>query len=155
MVNKMTNKRDTVIEARLDSRDLATCARYLTDKNCPINSISELVHLSLQMAVYAIGHNEFETTQEARDYLQSIGLANLNHGNRGRNKLTRILQEETLSADGFSPNYGQARTTKADITPTEIDAIIDKMDAVDVKDSLQATISQVAQSKNILVDKKE
>lgn len=111
----MRTKRDVVIEARLDSKDLATCARFLTDSGASIGSNSELIWLITQLAVYSIGGCEFETTQDARDYMKSIGLINLNRSGRNKTILQRNLQREALSADGFNPNFGSNRVRKPDV----------------------------------------
>jgi hypothetical protein len=111
--------RDAVIEGRLDSRDLANCANYLVDKGITLHSNSELIYFITQIAVHAIGEGVERTTQEARNYLASIGLDNMNRSGRGKQVLQKVLQTEALMLDDFSPDYGNKRITKKDLPDDE------------------------------------
>lgn len=111
--------RDAVIEGRLDSRDLANCASFLTGKGIVLHSNSELLYFITQIAVHAIGGGVERSTQEARDYLASIGLDNMNRSGRGKRVLQSVLQTENLMADGFDPMYGSKRLTKGDLPDDE------------------------------------
>lgn len=112
-------KRDVVIEGRMSSIDLAICAKYLISIGMMPRSNSDLLHLSIQLAAYATKIEPDKTVAEARQYLESIGISQLNRSGRGRLVANRIMQEDTLKADGFSPDYGIKRTKKADISDDE------------------------------------
>jgi hypothetical protein len=122
--------RDVVIEGRMSSIDLATCAKYLISIGMMPRSNSDLLNLSVQMAAFATKLEAFKTVAEARQYLEEIGIRNLNRSGRGRLTANRAMQTETLIADGFSPDYGMKRTKKADISDEEF------------KQMLQRTIDQ-------------
>lgn len=144
--------RDAVIEARLDSRDLATCAKHLTT-TCGINisSNSELIWLISQLAVYAIGGNEFEEISEARAYLTSIGLDKLNRSGRNKATLQRALQVETLNADGFSLDH--TRKTKSSILPRDVNfdnLVRQAMEGLDAPEAIRDTIEQITKAKQVL-----
>jgi hypothetical protein len=111
--------RDAVIEGRLDSRDLANCASFLTSKGIVLHSNSELIYFITQIAVHAIGSGVERSTQEAREYLASIGLDNMNRSGRGKRILQSVLQKENLMSDGFDPMYGSKRLTKGDLPDDE------------------------------------
>ena len=160
----MQVQRDAIIEGRLDSRDLATCAEYLLDKGCVINSNSELMYLITQLAIFAIGETKERTTQEARDYLTSIGLTNLNRSGKGKRTLQRVLQGENLTADGFDAGYLNRKTKgNMQMSDADFDALvrstIDKMDGEapiipDTNLALKETVDALAQSKDIMLEKK-
>jgi len=165
----MPVQRDAIIEGRLDSRDLATCAEYLLDKGCVINSNSELMYLITQLAIFAIGVEKERTTQEARDYLTSIGLTNLNRSGKGKRTLQRVLQGENLSADGFDTGYLNRKTKpNVKLSSEEFDRLVkqavdmsyaadttDTTDAPDTNLALKETIDAIAQSKDIMLEKKD
>lgn len=151
-------QRDVVIEGRLDSRDLATCARYMVDKGCPINSMSELMYFVTQLAVYAIGHNEFETTGEAREYMQSIGLGGLNRSGRGLRTLQKSLQQEDLKAEGFNPQYGARTQMKGKLSDTELEnmarsamKLVEK-EQIPTEEALKETMDSILRSKDIMLN---
>ena len=152
-------QRDVVIEGRLDSRDLATCAKYIVEKGCQINSNSELMYFVTQLAVYAIGKHEFETTSEARNYLQSIGLGGLNRSGRGVRTLQTALQNEDLQAEGFNPQYGAKQQTKVSMSQEDMDNLVrnaikqDNKQIVPSEEALKETMDSILNSKNIMLNK--
>jgi len=115
------NKRDVVIEGRLSSMDLAICAKFLFNKGIIPRNNSDLLNLCVQMAAFATNSQAFASIMEARQYLTSIGLGNLNRGNKSRSIANRAMQEETLSADGFNPDYGRVKTTIKDVPSSDED----------------------------------
>jgi hypothetical protein len=156
----MLIQRDAIIEGRLDSRDLATCAEYLLGKGCSINSNSELMYLITQLAIFAIGETKERTTQEAREYLASIGLTNMNRSGKGKRTLQRVLQTENLTADGFDASYLQHKTKATMQMSTEdferlVRQAVKTSDADSTIDALKDTVDAIAQSKNIMLDKKD
>ncbi len=118
--------RDVVIEGRMSSIDLATCAKYLISIGIIPRSNSDLLNLSVQIAAFATKLDEFKTVADARKYLESIGINQLNRSGRGRLTANKAMQRETLIADGFSPDYGMKRTKKADISDEEFRQMIER-----------------------------
>lgn len=108
------NKRDVVIEGRLSSIDIATCAKFLYDKGIIPSSNSELMSLITQLAVKAVGGTCFLSKQDARDFLNKIGLTNLNRSGRGKVNMIKALQLENIS-----DNTDDTRLTLQDIPSDE------------------------------------
>ena len=119
--------RDVVIEGRMSSLDLAICAKYLVSIGMMPRSNSDLLNLSVQLAAYATKIEPFESVASAREYLESVGIRNLNRSGRGRLTANRAMQTETLIADGFDPNYGRKRMKKADISDEEFKQMVAKV----------------------------
>ena len=105
-------KRDVVIESRLSSIDLANCAKYLISKNIIPRNNSDLLHLITQMASYSTKQEDILSVTDARAFLDSIGLGNLNRKDRNIRIAIRAMQEDTLEADGFDKAYGTKNGAK-------------------------------------------
>lgn len=105
-------KRDVVIEGRLSSIDLANCAKYLISKNIIPRNNSDLLHLITQMASYSTKQEDILSVVDARAFLDSIGLGNLNRKDRNIRIAMRAMQDETLEADGFDKSYGMKKGPK-------------------------------------------
>ena len=150
----MKTIKDALMESRLDSRDIATCAKYLVEHGATINSNSELLWLITQLAVYAIGHNEFETTQDARDYLSTLGITKLNRSGKNKETLHKALQKDTLKADGFDPNYVVRKSKHMIPDQTWEDMVQKAIKQAGTKepiDHVEALKNTIAQSKRVLL----
>jgi hypothetical protein len=102
--------RDIVIETRVNSIDLASCMDYLCTKGVLPRNNSDAICLCVQLAAHAVKgkSREFATITEARTFLEQLGLS-LNR--KGTSNALRLMQEDALLADGFSPDYGKHKTT--------------------------------------------
>ena len=161
------------IEGKFDSREVARCARYLIGKGIMPRNNSDLLNLIVQLANYAIHDTEeFATFSDARAYLENTGIV-LNRSGRGKSIMHRVLQEETLAADGFDTGYGKRRLTMKDFG--DIDSLVrDAVNSLDKSsadeqgrvdegafiakeqaksEQMKAALDAIAQSKGILLKK--
>ena len=155
----MGEVRDVVIEGRMCSKDLATCVRYLVSVGTVPRSNSDMLDLIVKMAAYAThDSNPFNTVTEARTYLAGFDLGNLNRLERGKRSAVRVMQEESLSAEGFDTAYASKRTTIKDIPHSDEDWRRAAEEAFKMRDDknnvmTDEVIESIKQSKRTLIDK--
>jgi hypothetical protein len=105
-MNKRSTK-DVVISVRVDSRALAVVARYYREEGEYISSKSQLVGMIVEdMRRLLVQNNLSEnilSVEDARDYLEEIGLGSLNTSGRGNLNLFKALQAENMGLEGIGP----------------------------------------------------
>jgi len=108
------NNKTAVIEGRLDMRDLATCADYLVHEGIAPQSKSDLlfkvVATFAQSAITHHGIRRYESTSDALEQLQTLGLGVMNRAKGGRmaNAFTlgKVIAQErqTVQASDKEPS---------------------------------------------------
>ena len=90
-----------VIETRVDIRELAGVHKYFTNRGLVITSRSDLLRTIVNVYAGIVKSNntdlDFKTVHEAYTYLMSHGLPFGQRGTKGRNKVIRALQNESLN----------------------------------------------------------
>jgi len=97
-------KYDTVIEVRVDRRDLATVELLLRKQGYEAKTRSELARIGIESIVEtAVQRGEIhrvESTEEALHILSRFG--SLNAGKRGKKVLLANLQKEVVVSEGHT-----------------------------------------------------
>ena len=125
-----------VLEARVDLRDLAICARYFTERQLVAKSKSELLNIVISaFAEVAKQHGTvpFESTEEALGYMYSINLGPVNRikrdGERRGNVLTlaKAIADERLLETTIM-NTLSMKHTEGETVPKEVDDVTRAME---------------------------
>ena len=91
-----------VLEARVDVRDLANFAKFLVDSGEQVVSRSDLVwkaFRSITESLKATSQPLFTTTEEAMEYMASLGIGSMNRPGRGSRALNSFTLAKTVEAE--------------------------------------------------------
>ena len=106
-------QKSAVVEARVDVRQLATIAKGLLEHYRTIpRSKSELVRLGLEIAAGHVAHHTepFESTIEALEYLNKLGLNKMNRSGRNARILMGQVQSEVDAKEVPEHVFGVPKT---------------------------------------------
>jgi hypothetical protein len=115
-----------VVVARVDIKDLATCAKFFIDNGLRLNSRSDLlwriIH-SMAETIHLEGADSFVSSLVAFEYLEGLGLGNFTRTSRatigsGRDTLSKVISAEIgvgqiLNTDEESGEAWRDRMNKA------------------------------------------
>jgi hypothetical protein len=111
-----------VFQIRVDLRSLATLHKHYSSRGLEIRTISTLARRALEFLsdtmVEQLGAKPFETTEQAKEYFNSLGLMGPLR-RRGSNTIRTGMQEESLRLDGFNPEYMQEKGLET-IDPNQV-----------------------------------
>jgi hypothetical protein len=122
-----------VIETRVDIRELAGIHKYFTNRGLVITSRSDLLRTVVNVYHGTICNDNtelhFETVHEAYTYLMAHGLPFGQRGTKGREKVIRALQNESVQEQALDEQMTGVNKDKFDEAVKmlqDADAVIDE-----------------------------
>ena len=91
-----------VLEARVDVRDLANFAKFLIESGEQVASRSDLVwkaFRSITESLKADGQPLFTTTEEALEYMASLGIGSMNRPGRGSRPMNSFTLAKAVEGE--------------------------------------------------------
>ena len=122
-----------VIETRVDIRELAAIHKYFTNRGLVITSRSDLLRTVVNVYHGTICNDNsdlnFETVHESYTYLMAHGLPFGQRGTKGREKVIRALQNESVQEQVLDEQMTGVNKDKFDEAVKmlqDADAVIDE-----------------------------
>tara|TARA_R110000824_G_scaffold77767_3_gene196561 strand:+ start:440 stop:838 length:399 start_codon:yes stop_codon:yes gene_type:complete len=107
-----------VIETRVDIRELASIHKYFTNRGLVITSRSDLLRTIVNVYNGTVCNDNpelnFETVHNAYTYLMSHGLPFGQRGTKGRAKVIRALQAESIQEQAVDEQMSNVDKDKFD-----------------------------------------